>query len=42
VLVRESNRYAKVRIHCVFTGEGPGADLLRGLAEQNGGVFVQR
>ena len=41
-LVRESNRYAKVRIHCVFTGDGPGAELLRGLAEQNGGVFVQR
>jgi hypothetical protein len=43
-LVRESNRYARVRIHCVFTGDagGSGAVLLRELAEQNGGVFVQR
>ena len=40
--VREANRYAKVRIHCVFTGERRGADLLRALAEQNGGVFVRR
>lgn len=43
-LVRESNRYAKVRIHGVYTGAGggPGHDLLKALAEQNGGVFVQR
>ncbi|MCU0864122.1 MAG: VWA domain-containing protein [Planctomycetes bacterium] len=43
-LVRESNRYAKVRIHGVFTGagNGPGRELLQALAEQNGGVFVQR
>jgi len=41
-LVREANQYTKVRIHCVFTGTGKGADLLRSLAEQNGGVFVQR
>lgn len=41
-LVRESNKYAKVRIHCVFTGTGVGATLLRRLAEENGGVFVQR
>lgn len=41
-LVREANKYAKVRIHCVFTGEGTGADLLRRLAEENDGVFVQR
>ncbi len=40
--VREANRYAKVRIHCVFTGQGRGADLLQALAEQNGGVFVRR
>jgi len=40
--VREANKYAKVRIHCVFTGEGRGAELLRALATQNGGVFVQR
>lgn len=41
-LVRESNKYAKVRIHCVFTGAGDGSRLLRRLAEENGGVFVQR
>jgi hypothetical protein len=41
-LVQEANKYAKVRMHTVFTGTGPGADLLRKLAEQNGGVFVQR
>ncbi|MBL8753821.1 MAG: VWA domain-containing protein [Planctomycetes bacterium] len=41
-LVREANKYAQVRIHCVFTGTGGGADLMRQLAEQNGGVFVQR
>ena len=41
-LVREANKYARVRIHCVFTGTGGGADLLRRLAEENDGVFVQR
>ncbi|HEU4417457.1 MAG TPA: VWA domain-containing protein [Planctomycetota bacterium] len=41
-VVREANRYAKVRINTVFTGAGEGADLLRRLAEENGGVFVQR
>jgi Mg-chelatase subunit ChlD len=41
-LVQEANRYAQVRIHTVFTGTGPGAALLQQLAEQNGGVFVQR
>jgi Mg-chelatase subunit ChlD len=41
-IVREANKYAKVHIHCVFTGTGPGADLLRRLAAENGGVFVQR
>ncbi|MBM4060327.1 MAG: VWA domain-containing protein [Planctomycetes bacterium] len=41
-VVREANRYAKVRIHTIFTGQGQGADLLRRLAEQNDGVFVQR
>ena len=40
--VREVNRYAKVRINTVFTGQGAGAELMRKLAEQNGGVFVQR
>jgi hypothetical protein len=41
-LVREANKYAHVRINAVFTGTGKGADLLRQLAEQNDGVFVQR
>lgn len=43
-MVREANRYARIKIHCVHTGEpgGDGAELLRQLAEQNGGVFVQR
>ena len=41
-MVREANKYAHIRIHCVFTGAGQGADLLRQLAEQNGGQFVQR
>jgi hypothetical protein len=41
-VVREANRYAKVRINTVFTGVGEGAELLRRLAEENGGVFVQR
>jgi hypothetical protein len=41
-LVRQANRYAKVRINAVFTGTGKGAALLQRLAEENGGVFVQR
>jgi len=41
-LVREANKYAKVRINTVFTGRGRGAELLQRLAEENGGVFVQR
>ncbi len=41
-LVREANRFARVRIHTVFTGNGDGATLLRRLADENGGVFVQR
>lgn len=41
-IVREANKYAKVRIHAIFTGTGNGGDLLRRLAEENGGVFVQR
>lgn len=41
-IVREANKYARVRIHAVFTGTGKGGDLLRRLAEENGGVFVQR
>jgi len=41
-LVREANKYAKVRIHCVFTGVGEGASLLQRLAAENDGVFVQR
>jgi hypothetical protein len=41
-LVQLANKYSKIRIHGVFTGDGNGAGLLRSLAEQNGGVFVQR
>ncbi|MBL9078805.1 MAG: VWA domain-containing protein [Planctomycetes bacterium] len=41
-LCTEANKYARIRIHAVFTGSGPGGELLRRLAEQNGGVFVQR
>ena len=41
-LVKLANRYAKIRINSVFTGTGKGAELLRRLAEENGGVFVQR
>jgi len=41
-MVREANKYAKIRINAVFTGDGPGGDLLQRLAEENGGVFVRR
>ena len=41
-IVREANKYAKVRINTVFTGRGRGGELLRRLAEENGGVFVHR
>ncbi len=41
-LVKEANRYAKIRINAVFTGTGDGAELLKRLAQENGGVFVQR
>jgi len=41
-MVREANQYAKIRINTVFTGTGKGAELLRRLADENGGVFVQR
>lgn len=41
-LVKHANKYAKIRINTVFTGRGKGSDLLRRLAEENGGVFVQR
>ncbi len=41
-LVRSANKYAKVRINTVFTGTGDGSALLRRLAEENDGVFVQR
>jgi hypothetical protein len=41
-LVREANKYAKVRIHCVFTGTGEAPELLRRLAAENDGQFVQR
>jgi len=41
-LIREANKYQKVRINTVFAGFGPGADFLRRLAAENDGVFVQR
>jgi len=41
-MVREANKYAKVRINTVFTGKGSGSALLKRLAEENDGVFVQR
>lgn len=41
-MVLEANKYAKVRINTVFTGAGEGGDLLRRIAAENGGVFVQR
>ena len=41
-LVRTANVYLKARIHCVFAGKGEGAEFLRKLAVENGGVFVQR
>jgi len=41
-MVRHANKYAKIRINTVFTGTGKGAELLQRLAEENGGVFVQR
>lgn len=41
-MVQQANKYAKVRINAVFTGTGDGAALLRRLAEENDGVFVQR
>jgi hypothetical protein len=41
-MVKLANRYAKIRINTVFTGSGKGAALLRRLADENGGVFVQR
>ncbi len=41
-MLREANRYARVRINTVFTGSGKGADLLRRIAAENDGVFVQR
>ncbi|MBL8749424.1 MAG: VWA domain-containing protein [Planctomycetes bacterium] len=41
-IVRETNKYARVRINTVYTGVGEGPELLRRLAEESGGVFVQR
>ena len=41
-LVAEANKYAKVRINAVFTGDGGGGALLKRLAKENGGVYVQR
>ena len=36
-LVRESNRFARVRIHTVFMGAGADSLFMRRLAEENGG-----
>lgn len=41
-VIREANRYRKIRINTVYTGEGKGAEFLRRLAQENGGVYVQR
>ena len=41
-LVREINKFQKVRINTVFTGTGKGVDFMRRLAEQNHGAFVRR
>lgn len=41
-MVRRANRYQNIKINVVFTGQGTGAELLRELAAQNGGAFVQR
>lgn len=41
-IVKDANKYAKVRINTVFTGSGGGKELLQRLAEENDGVFVQR
>ncbi len=41
-VVREINRYQKIRINTVFTGTDKGAEFMRKLAEQNHGVFVRR
>jgi Mg-chelatase subunit ChlD len=41
-VVGEVNKLRKIRIHAVYAGEGSGADFMRTLAEQNGGVFVQQ
>ena len=39
-LVREVNRYQKVRINAVFAGSGAGEDLLRQLVEESGGELI--
>ena len=36
------NARARVRLHCVAVGERSAQDLLRRLAEENGGAFVRR
>ena len=42
-VIKAINKIRKIRIHCVFAGEGDdvGASFMRQLAEENGGVFVQ-
>lgn len=39
--VRGWNARARLRLHCVAVGERPAEDLLRRLAEENGGRFVR-
>ena len=41
-LVRDANRYRKIRINTVFTGVGAGADFMAKLAEENHGEFVRK
>ncbi|MCA8958061.1 MAG: VWA domain-containing protein [Planctomycetes bacterium] len=41
-LVRNINRYQKIRINTVFTGTGKGAAFMERLARENFGVFVRR
>ena len=40
-IVREINRYQKVRIHTVFVGTSKGVGLMKRLAQENGGYFVR-
>ncbi len=39
--LRKVNQFQNVRINTVFSGDGPGLDLMREIAAQHGGDFVQ-